>query len=455
MSSNTKQTILDIPKQNYYHRQLLHVSDYNRERDFHIHSRELQTQILFSKGILSGLRVTTDGSKLTVTSGVAINQQGQQIILTQDICILTNQLQSTETSYLILLQNPENPELSLEETTPENRNLDNTIWIAERYYEDNTWKVSQNNTPRVGQKNLIADTKSGIVQGMVLGLKGKNTLTITPGFAVNDNRAYIHLIEMLDYKEATYTLQNRNDEEKKSQFQIQIQPGNKLTSGTYIVQVKNKNNNDNVPSLEIISNDNYTKNDDAVILGRIIITTYKIATHKITIISEELDQESLTVTTTSTNTTLRQKRVIELNQIPILNPTKINWYKPNRKPISLDECQKVPLGNIEGTEKIDGTYKFPQSLVNGQILSTFYANKSGNTVTLNWTISGKDYSDLSNLSLELAYFNHRQGLTYKVEIGSADSQSSHNLSVSNTTTFSLIIKENGVVKQTLQTTVFY
>jgi hypothetical protein len=77
------QNIQSIPKEKFYNNQLLTVEDFNRERDFHIAQRELQTSLLYTPGIVAGLTVEAgpNQSQLTVASGVAIDGSGQQIIL--------------------------------------------------------------------------------------------------------------------------------------------------------------------------------------------------------------------------------------------------------------------------------------------------------------------------------------------------------------------------------------
>src|SRR6266550_42463 len=77
------QNIQSILKEKFFNNQLLTVEDFNRERDFHIAHRELQTSLLYTPGIVAGLAVEAgpNQSQVTVASGVAIDGSGQQIIL--------------------------------------------------------------------------------------------------------------------------------------------------------------------------------------------------------------------------------------------------------------------------------------------------------------------------------------------------------------------------------------
>ncbi|MDB5267509.1 MAG: hypothetical protein JWP58_549 [Hymenobacter sp.] len=73
-----------VPKQRYYDQQLLKVPDFQREQDFHIKSRELQTRFLFTPGIMLGLTATLDDKmpgQLHLEPGLAIDGFGRQIIL--------------------------------------------------------------------------------------------------------------------------------------------------------------------------------------------------------------------------------------------------------------------------------------------------------------------------------------------------------------------------------------
>jgi len=76
--------IPSIIKENYYNGQLLQVSDFITEQSFHIQHRTFQTQQTFSAGILTGLDISYSANTITVTAGAAIDNNGQQILLTAD-----------------------------------------------------------------------------------------------------------------------------------------------------------------------------------------------------------------------------------------------------------------------------------------------------------------------------------------------------------------------------------
>jgi hypothetical protein len=72
-----------IPRQRYYDGQLLKLADFQREQDFHRASRELQTQLLFTPGVVVGLNVSAGAAtgEISVQPGLAIDDSGRQIIL--------------------------------------------------------------------------------------------------------------------------------------------------------------------------------------------------------------------------------------------------------------------------------------------------------------------------------------------------------------------------------------
>ncbi|GFN32236.1 hypothetical protein [Paenibacillus xylaniclasticus] len=80
MANNMIPTIL---KERYYANQLLNVDDFNRERDFHIASRELLSSFFIQSGILQGLDVSQGSqNNVLISPGAAIDERGSLILLT-------------------------------------------------------------------------------------------------------------------------------------------------------------------------------------------------------------------------------------------------------------------------------------------------------------------------------------------------------------------------------------
>ncbi|WP_202113378.1 hypothetical protein [Paenibacillus sp. MMS18-CY102] len=88
MANNVIPTIL---KQRYYTNQLLNVEDFNRERDFHIASRELFSSFFVQSGILQGLDVSQgDQNNVLISPGAAIDGRGSLILLTDRASLAGN-----------------------------------------------------------------------------------------------------------------------------------------------------------------------------------------------------------------------------------------------------------------------------------------------------------------------------------------------------------------------------
>lgn len=71
-----------IIKENYFSGQILQVEDFKTEQEFHAQQRCYQTRQLFSPGVLTGLQVTGKDKTITVAEGAALDEKGQQILLT-------------------------------------------------------------------------------------------------------------------------------------------------------------------------------------------------------------------------------------------------------------------------------------------------------------------------------------------------------------------------------------
>jgi hypothetical protein len=75
----------DIKRMRYFDQQLLVLKDFTDEQDYHREMRRRHNQALHTTGVASGLDVTKTGAKeVTVKAGMAIDNQGQEIVLDVD-----------------------------------------------------------------------------------------------------------------------------------------------------------------------------------------------------------------------------------------------------------------------------------------------------------------------------------------------------------------------------------
>ena len=81
--------LTSVPRQFYYDQQLLKLEDFQREQDYHIALRELQTRLSVTPGIVTGLGVAAGTTATTVklAGGVAIDAGGRLIMLV-DVAVL-------------------------------------------------------------------------------------------------------------------------------------------------------------------------------------------------------------------------------------------------------------------------------------------------------------------------------------------------------------------------------
>jgi len=66
---------------NFFSGQLLTAEDFKREQDYHRDKGRLRNRLLLGAGVVSGLRVSTEGEELLVSPGVAIDRQGNELVL--------------------------------------------------------------------------------------------------------------------------------------------------------------------------------------------------------------------------------------------------------------------------------------------------------------------------------------------------------------------------------------
>lgn len=74
-----------IKRMRYFLYQMLQVEDFNAEQKYHRDMRYLHNAVLHGYGIVEGLEVTkandTDDTKVDISPGIAINLQGQELVL--------------------------------------------------------------------------------------------------------------------------------------------------------------------------------------------------------------------------------------------------------------------------------------------------------------------------------------------------------------------------------------
>ena len=66
---------------NYFVGKLLGIDDFRREQEYHREKNRLRNRLVVGTGVLAGLRVAVDGQELVVSPGVAIDCQGNELVL--------------------------------------------------------------------------------------------------------------------------------------------------------------------------------------------------------------------------------------------------------------------------------------------------------------------------------------------------------------------------------------
>ncbi|MGB7922523.1 MAG: hypothetical protein WCF57_04705, partial [Pyrinomonadaceae bacterium] len=107
-----------MKRMNYFDHQFLRAKDFNDEQNYHLSRRYLHNRVLHAAGIAQGLQVRksdTRASAVVVDSGVAIDEQGREIILAQDRTLDLPDLTAGAARYLYI-QYEEKPTDSTNET---------------------------------------------------------------------------------------------------------------------------------------------------------------------------------------------------------------------------------------------------------------------------------------------------------------------------------------------------
>jgi hypothetical protein len=87
---------MTVERVNYFSGERLDAADLRLDQNYHIMVRRLVNRGFFSPGVVEGLTVTkSDPTHVTVAAGFALDPQGREIILTQDMTVTTpNKLQT-------------------------------------------------------------------------------------------------------------------------------------------------------------------------------------------------------------------------------------------------------------------------------------------------------------------------------------------------------------------------
>jgi hypothetical protein len=99
----------EIERVNYFDHQFLTAKDFTDEQNYHIQMRNLQNRYMFLPGIVDGLtlEIGSDKRSVTITPGMAINQRGQAIIVSERLTWPPSPTDSTPPSlYLTLTERP-------------------------------------------------------------------------------------------------------------------------------------------------------------------------------------------------------------------------------------------------------------------------------------------------------------------------------------------------------------
>lgn len=78
----------DIKRPNYYTSQFLVEENFREEQAYHVDMRRLHNRMLYGRGVVTGLTVsnsTVDSKKVTVSPGLAIAKNGQELLLPDDL----------------------------------------------------------------------------------------------------------------------------------------------------------------------------------------------------------------------------------------------------------------------------------------------------------------------------------------------------------------------------------
>jgi hypothetical protein len=86
----------------YFNLQFLRDNDFKDEQKYHLFMRRLHNRNLHGWGIVNGLEVTASGTDVSVAPGLAIDSEGQEMVLTQATALPLNTYSTGTTVYITL-----------------------------------------------------------------------------------------------------------------------------------------------------------------------------------------------------------------------------------------------------------------------------------------------------------------------------------------------------------------
>lgn len=90
---------MDVKRMKYFKGEFLTAIDFQCEQDYHRNLRLLHNMTLHAPGIVSGLNVTAGNGTVTIGKGVAIDSQGRELVLAQDMQVSVTTAMSIAIKY--------------------------------------------------------------------------------------------------------------------------------------------------------------------------------------------------------------------------------------------------------------------------------------------------------------------------------------------------------------------
>ena len=129
--------MVDIERLNYFNNQFLKEEDFTDEQTYHLRMRREHNRLLHTPGIAEGLEVQKTGAKqVKVTRGVAIDSNGREMVLLDDLNVpLSDQAKypPNSTIYVTITYEDRKPDDRLKWQPPEEKDKENskqfTRWV--------------------------------------------------------------------------------------------------------------------------------------------------------------------------------------------------------------------------------------------------------------------------------------------------------------------------------------
>ncbi|MBD2358714.1 hypothetical protein H6G41_29660 [Tolypothrix sp. FACHB-123] len=139
-----------IQRLRYFDNQFLKAEDFTTEQEYHLEMRRRHNRGLHTKGVAEGLRIIkTNEKQITVTSGFAIDENGNEIILLKDLPISladTEKYRKDSTIY-VFAEYKEKKEKPQPETSTDEKQ-------STRFFENAAINV-ETTEPDIGKKQIV------------------------------------------------------------------------------------------------------------------------------------------------------------------------------------------------------------------------------------------------------------------------------------------------------------